>query len=104
MNQNCFFYFLSSSSPFFSSYFLLTFCLTYYKTYESMTGPIVQRVLSYLLTQQGDQSKTNVVPHSVGEHHMFLHERATDGTRDRVFSCVMDAVEVRAPLIFLVEE
>jgi len=28
----------------------------------------------------------------------------SDGTRDRVFSCVMDAVEVRAPQIFLVEE
>ncbi len=30
--------------------FGFTFCLTYYHPYESMTGPISQRVLSYLLT------------------------------------------------------
>ena len=31
-------------------FFLLTFCLPYYKAYESMIGPIAQSVLSYLLT------------------------------------------------------
>ena len=34
----------------FLSFQFFTFCLTYYQPYESMTGPIGQRAMSYLLT------------------------------------------------------
>ena len=40
---------------FFFSLQFFTFCLTYYQPYESMTGPVGQRVLSYLLSRVTSQ-------------------------------------------------